>query len=41
VVEGLQRQLAEAIASRESFDEVQVVPDDLPREELKALGYID
>jgi arylsulfatase A-like enzyme len=41
VVEGLQRQLAEAIASRESAEEVQVVPDDLPREELKALGYID
>jgi len=36
----LEARLAEAIASRESVEEVQVVPDDATLDELRALGYL-
>jgi arylsulfatase A-like enzyme len=36
----LEAKLAEAIASRQSVEEVQVVPDDATLDELRALGYL-
>ena len=36
----LEARLVEAIASRESVEEVQVVPDDATLDELRALGYL-
>jgi arylsulfatase A-like enzyme len=39
-VRELKEKLAEAIAARESAEEVQVVPDDATLEELRALGYL-